>query len=519
MHSSNHGPPPPRGRGRDGSSTTIRRRRRGAAVAAALTAAGLGAAVLVGDPQPAGAAAGSGIPAGTYVESVGAAPYFMGDSDLVVSNAVDDAGGRLYFTHGRGFGSPGWSPDGWREIPGGGRTVAKPAVVRGDLRNYVAVVGTGMDIHYQVAHDEWGGKSWNAGWTPIPGAQKLNTAPALAFHGTTGARLLSAFARGVDGRLYRNTMDVETGVWLPEWLPLNTPTPLPYGHGPTAAVIGGKIFLAVTGEGRRTFVGWYSGSGAAWSEVPGGGVSTAAPALAQVGPNLLAVVVEAEPGHLLYNTATAPAADTAPIWSSSTWTREPGSGLFRISLYGAGPTASTTPDGARMHLYGRGLDSATYVLAVEVVPGSAPRRLRLAEGYPGWQQIPGTVPPPPPGPTTPPPPPPTTTAPPPPARPDLVWTTAPQSIEWDVATRTVSLTLKNQGNAPAGPFYAGFILNYGSVDAVKVESLAVGASQKITFDIPLVQPGVWPYNFVVDQHSAVTESNERNNSIIGSQIF
>ena len=106
--------------------------------------------------------------------------------------------------------------------------------------------------------------------------------------------------------------------------------------------------------------------------------------------------------------------------------------------------------------------------------------------------------------------------------PDLViLSVAPTNADPDIGgTISVNVTVKNNGDAPAGAFDVGLFYNKASAPAVgdpanqtqAVASLAIGASTIVTFTgITSAVTGAWQMYAIVDNGQGVSESNEANN--------
>ncbi len=468
-----------------------------AAAAAALTAVAFALLPATGVPA-------APIP-NAFLIGAGSGTYAFAANDLLVGVFFAGNEGRIFYTSGQGGSTPSWQSGAWQEVPGGGRTPWGPAVARGQLKTHVAVLGNDHRMFLQTAHDEWGGKTWNSGWSLIPGTMKFNSAPSLASMADGG---LLATARGFDGKMYWQTMS-KTGAWLGEWLPGNTPAPLAYGFGIATTVVNGRTFFAMTAEDKRVYVGWFHGWGIDWTEVPGGGRAVGTPALARTGKATLNVIVQGLGNRIHYQAATAPAGTAPPTWRAG-WTEVPGQGQFQGVVNGEGPAASTTFAG-NLHIYHRGLDGSLFTIALRNPPGST--ALDYAEGYQAWQQVPGsqvsypTNPP-----TTPPTTPPSGPPSPPPGKPDLGFTGTPHI---DSSEKRMYITFKNVGNANAGGFRVHLLINGTTLyDYWIFSSMSPGATQTIYADVsPLSNSD--SYNFVLDPYGAVNESNAQNNSYNG----
>ena len=465
---------------------------------ATASAAGTAVIAMVLALLPASAAPAAPIP-DAFIIGAGSATYAHGDTDLLVGVFFAGNEGRIFFTSGRGGSTPSWQPGAWQEIPGGGRTPWGPAVARGLLKTYVAVLGNDNRMFLQTAYDEWGGKSWNSGWSLIPGAMKFNSAPHLAYLADGS---LLATARGFDGKMYWQSMS-KSGVWLGDWLPGNTPVPPAYGFGIAVTAVNGRTFFAMTGEDKRVYLGWFHGWGITWTEVPGGGRAVGTPALARTGDATLNVIVQGLGNRLHYQAATAPSGTTPPTWRPG-WTEVPGQGQFLPVLNGEGPAASTTFSG-NLHVYRRGLDGSLFVIALRNVAGST--ALDYAEGYQAWQQVPGsqvsypTTPP-----TTSP-----TPSPPTPAKPNLAFTGAPK---WNSTVQGYEIKFRNTGTAGAGAFRVQAQLEGYKVNENTYNSLAVGQEGTLLlkpsdYGLPT---GTYRYNFALDVYDTVMESNDNDNS-------
>jgi hypothetical protein len=115
----------------------------------------------------------------------------------------------------------------------------------------------------------------------------------------------------------------------------------------------------------------------------------------------------------------------------------------------------------------------------------------------------------------------TPTSPPPPTVPPLPpdvlvsGITGPTALTWvgDSLVETYSITLSNIGQAGTGSFVSTIQLNDGpALDLGSVSNLNGGESIALNFDVTFEDPGVYTITVVADSGSAVTESNEGNNT-------
>jgi hypothetical protein len=221
---------------------------------------------------------------------------------------------------------------GWLSLPGGGATLAGPAITifNGTPQAFIRGMNNGIYQNGLTA----------GGWSAVPGGGLTLAGPAATvFNGT-----LYLFVRGTDNRIYQNLLTA--GGWS-GWsvVPGGGLTPA----GPAATVFENFLYLTVQGidnhiyDNLFTSVGWTG-----WAEVPGGGLTPSGPA-ATVFNGELWYVVRGMDNRLYRNVLPASATSN---WTG--WSEVLGGGLT-LSEPGAAATAST------LYLVVRGTDNGIYL--------------------------------------------------------------------------------------------------------------------------------------------------------------
>jgi hypothetical protein len=200
--------------------------------------------------------------------------------------------------------------------------------------------------------------NWNSRWTEVPGNGRTSTAPAVAVFNNRLVVLIKGFgsdgaASGYDNRIYITQTDANWS-WNSRWtdVPGNGRT----SSAPAVAVFNGRLVVLVRGQGSdnhiyitQTTTDWQWNSG--YTEVPGNGNSWDSPS-ATVFNGRLVVLATRVDGYVYITQTTA-------NWNwNSEWTRLPGANLDSGSTVSA-PAAAVF--NGRLVVLGKGAGGRIYI--------------------------------------------------------------------------------------------------------------------------------------------------------------
>ena len=240
---------------------------------------------------------------------------------------------------------------GWAPLPGGGATLAGPAVAIFNGGPWAFVRGPNNRIYQNLLT----ASGWS-GWGEVPGGGLTPSGPGATVFNNT----LYLFVRGTDNRIYQNLL---TASGWSGWskVPGGGLTP----SGPGATVFNNTLYLFVRGTNDRIYQNLLTaGSWSGWGEVPGGGGTLAGPAAA-VFQNFLYLTVQG-PNNRIYDNLL-----TSVGWTG--WAEVPGGRTTP-----SGPVA--TVFNGELWYFIRGTDNRLYR---NLLPASA------ASDWTGWVEVPG----------------------------------------------------------------------------------------------------------------------------------
>ncbi|HKX31896.1 MAG TPA: hypothetical protein VJ302_29690 [Blastocatellia bacterium] len=201
--------------------------------------------------------------------------FLINHQDSAGAFQSEFVGGHVESLLGLGAPSPGptWSP-----VPGDGMTTSGIAAATAPDGS-IWLLHRGRDNQLYYSHPDFVNQS--SGWGQIPG-MSTDTKPALVFD---NAGRLRAYARGLDSRIYRSTL--QGGNWS-AW------NVVPGGgftmSAPEAVLFNRQVHLIVRGFGEEMYYkADEDGVDPSWYEVPGAGVTPSGPTAAVSGSQLYIV--------------------------------------------------------------------------------------------------------------------------------------------------------------------------------------------------------------------------------------
>lgn len=275
------------------------------------------------------------LPAGGAAAAPAVTQYGNTALDFVVVRTGDN---RLFWNSGAfrtnpstGAVYPHWDA-GWMEIPGSGRGRYAPAVTVLNDRIYVAVVGSdGGSVWTQsyrwTGTDSIGDHRWEAGWNRLPDSGQFSAGPAIASHAGGLMVLIPDASREIRWQFWHAASG-----WSGSWertVPGGFRTDVAVGAASASQVVnaaGGLDHLlyvvARGGDGRIYYNSGVLGFwGDTWREIPGGGRTNHAPAVASTAPTAttngnLVVMVRGTDDGIAYQMTKGESQTWSARWTS-----------------------------------------------------------------------------------------------------------------------------------------------------------------------------------------------------------